>query len=289
MGGEEGHLYYLTEFGALRKKNSESVLEFTQRFNKLYNKIPVEVKPSQPAAKVTFVGAFDHDFTLLLRERRSVDLTKMQDDALEIESNMMASGKLKAKIETGNKENRKFKEQGGSLGSGKSSGDKINEMARVIRELSNKISKMELEKLKRDNFPKKDFRRNPDPQAPQKTIKNEDQKIPTPFKSENFIGEEDLEDFEEFDEDINNIGDDSKSPYLSKQDYERSLNKEIRSEDDVRNDTSKDLAYQGIVDDIIDKLHENYNLRPRNKNLPIAPTKKILPRGETDEVTPKGR
>jgi hypothetical protein len=123
MGGEEGHLYYLTEFRALRKKNSESVLEFTQRFNKLYNKIPVEVKPSQPTTKVTFVGAFDHDFTLLLRERRSIDLMKMQDDALEIESNMMASGKLKAKIETGNKENRKFKEQGGSSGSRKSSGE----------------------------------------------------------------------------------------------------------------------------------------------------------------------
>jgi hypothetical protein len=69
----------------------------------LYNKIPIEVKPSQPATKVTFAGAFDSDFTLLLRERRSLDLTKMQDDALEIESNMMASGKLKSKMETGNK------------------------------------------------------------------------------------------------------------------------------------------------------------------------------------------
>jgi hypothetical protein len=145
MGGEEDHLYYLTEFGALRKKNSESVIEFTQRFNKLYNKISIEVKPSQPAAKVTFTGAFDLDFALLLRERRSIDLTKMQDDALEIESNMMASGKLNAKIKTRNKENRKFKEQGGSSRSGKSSGDKIDEMARVIRELSNKISKMELD------------------------------------------------------------------------------------------------------------------------------------------------
>jgi hypothetical protein len=138
---------------------------------------------------VTFVGAFDPDFALLLRERRSTDLTKMQDDSLEIESNMIASGKSKAKIETGNKENRKFKEQGGSLGSGKSSRDKIDEMARVIREISNKISKLELDKSKRDNFPRKDFRRNPDPQAPQKIKKNEDQKIPTPFKGENFIGE----------------------------------------------------------------------------------------------------
>jgi hypothetical protein len=87
----------------LKNKNSKSVLEVTQRFNKLYNKIPVEVKPSQPATKVTFVGAFDPDFALLLRERRSTDLTKMQDDVLEIESNMMASIKLKAKIETRNK------------------------------------------------------------------------------------------------------------------------------------------------------------------------------------------
>jgi hypothetical protein len=53
--------------------------------------------------KVTFVGAFDPYFALLLRERRSVDITKMQDDALEIESNMMASGKMKAKFEIGNK------------------------------------------------------------------------------------------------------------------------------------------------------------------------------------------
>jgi hypothetical protein len=120
-GERKDHLYYLTEFGALRKKNSESVLEFTQRFNKLYNKIPTEVKPSQPAAKVTFAGAFDPDFALLLRERRSVDLTKMQDDALEIESNMMASGKMKAKFDTGNKEIKRYREQGAPSGSGRSS------------------------------------------------------------------------------------------------------------------------------------------------------------------------
>jgi hypothetical protein len=90
-GERKDHLYYLFEFGALRKKNFESFLEFTQIFNKLYNKIPIEVKPSHLAAKATFTGAFDPDFSLLLRERRLVDLTKMQDDALELESNMMAS------------------------------------------------------------------------------------------------------------------------------------------------------------------------------------------------------
>jgi hypothetical protein len=195
-GERKDHLYYLTEFGALEKKNSESVLEFTQRFNKLYNKIPAEVKPFQPSTKVTYAGAFDPDFALLLRERRSLDLPKMQDDAVEIESNMMASGKIKAKTENVNKENKKFKEQGGPSGSGKSVADKIDEMARVIQQLSKKISKMELEKPRRDNFPRKDFRKNLKPQGPHKTIKNEDQKVQAPFKTENYIGEEDFGEFE---------------------------------------------------------------------------------------------
>jgi hypothetical protein len=71
-GERKDHLYYLTEFGALRKKNSESVLEFTRRFNKLYNKIPAEVKPSQPAAKVTFAGAFDPELCLNI-ERKEIN------------------------------------------------------------------------------------------------------------------------------------------------------------------------------------------------------------------------
>jgi hypothetical protein len=53
-GERKDHLYYLTDFGSLKKIKSETVMEFIQRFNKLYNKIPVEVKPSQPTAKVTF-------------------------------------------------------------------------------------------------------------------------------------------------------------------------------------------------------------------------------------------
>jgi hypothetical protein len=226
-GERKDHLYYLTKFGALKKKNYESVLEFTQRFNKLYNKIPDEVKPSQPSAKVTYARAFDPDFALLLRERRSLDLPKMQDDAVEIESNMMASGKLKAKTENVNKENRKFKEQGGPSG-WKSTGDKIEEMARVIQQLSNKISKMELEKPRRDIFPRKDFRKNLEPQGPHKTIKNEDQKVQAPFKTEDYIGEEDFGVFEQLDEDIECLSDDNRYPYVSRQDYEASLVRESK-------------------------------------------------------------
>jgi hypothetical protein len=55
---------------------------------------------------VTFIRDFEPYFALLLRERIFVDLTRMKDDAIEIESNMMASRKLKSKDETRNKETR---------------------------------------------------------------------------------------------------------------------------------------------------------------------------------------
>jgi hypothetical protein len=171
------------------------VMEFIQRFNKLYNKIPMEVKPSQPAAKVTFARAFEPYFALLLRERRGATLTQMQYDVVEIESNMMASGKLKAKVEMGNRETKRFREQVGPSGSNRSTDDKMDDMARIIKELSNNISRMELDQSKFDPFVKREFRRNPNTQNQQRQIKNEDQKIQTPLKNENFIGGNDLEDF----------------------------------------------------------------------------------------------
>jgi hypothetical protein len=194
-GEKKDHLYYLTEFGALRKKNNESVSDFIKIFNKTYNKIPADVKPSQPAAKVTFAGAFDPDFALLLRERRSRTLYGMQEDAIEIESNMLASGKLKIKAETGARENKRFKEQGGPSGSGKDIQDeKINEMAKLIKDLSNKLSRMEMERVKPEPniINPNQFRRNfnTNPQIQQRPPRNDDQKIQAPFKTENMIDDE---------------------------------------------------------------------------------------------------
>jgi hypothetical protein len=58
---------------------------------------------------------------------------------------MMALGKLKARVETRNRETKRFREQVGPSGSNRSSDDRVDDMARVIKELSNKISRMELE------------------------------------------------------------------------------------------------------------------------------------------------
>jgi hypothetical protein len=63
----------------------------------------------------------------------------------------------------------------------------VDEMANIIKYLSNKISRMEIEKSKLDPYIRNQFRRNPNPQIQQIKTKNEDQKIQAPFKNVNFM------------------------------------------------------------------------------------------------------
>ena len=57
----------------------------------MYKKIPNDIRPTERLAKVTYDNAFDADFCLLLRERRSTTLVDMQDSTLEVESKILAS------------------------------------------------------------------------------------------------------------------------------------------------------------------------------------------------------
>jgi hypothetical protein len=88
-GDKKDFMYYMTEFGSLKRKKGESVSNFSKRFNKMYNRIPTEIKPSEASTKITYSSAFDPDFCLLLRERRAATLAHMQDVAVEVESNML--------------------------------------------------------------------------------------------------------------------------------------------------------------------------------------------------------
>jgi hypothetical protein len=52
-------LYYISKFGNLRRENGELVLDFTKRFNKMFGKIPAEIKPTDASTKITYSSAFD--------------------------------------------------------------------------------------------------------------------------------------------------------------------------------------------------------------------------------------
>jgi hypothetical protein len=67
-------------------------------------------------------------------------------------------------LRTGTKETKRFREQAGTFGSGRSSEEKMDDMAKIIKELSNKISRMELDQDKPDPFSRRYFKRNPNPQ-----------------------------------------------------------------------------------------------------------------------------
>ena len=65
----------------------------------MYNKIPTKINPTYTSAMITYANAFDSDFFLILRERRYASLSLMQDAALEVDSNIMASQKVKGKAD----------------------------------------------------------------------------------------------------------------------------------------------------------------------------------------------
>ena len=94
---KQNPLQLLSQYNSLKKGGFESVHEFSSRFMRVYNSIPEDIKPSTVAAKLHYARAFDNDFAFSLRERKSTTLAAMFTDSLEVEVNMMASGKMKHK------------------------------------------------------------------------------------------------------------------------------------------------------------------------------------------------
>jgi hypothetical protein len=105
-GDRRYYMYYITEFLALKRKNGESISDFTKRFNKMYGRIPDDIKPTKNSAKITYANAFDVEFSHLLRERRSITLLSMQDTTIEVESNILALDKLKTRYDKDKKKQR---------------------------------------------------------------------------------------------------------------------------------------------------------------------------------------
>lgn len=81
----------------MRRKPVEPVAVFIKRFNNIDNMMTLDCKPPVTAAKVRFSKAFDDDFVVMLRERKSETLADMQANAIEVEANKSTSSKLKAK------------------------------------------------------------------------------------------------------------------------------------------------------------------------------------------------
>ena len=143
-GENKDHGYCLTEFNALRKRHNEDVSKFIKIFNKLYTSLPAEMKPHQIVAKVVFVAVFDVDFGFSLKERKSSTLDESQTDALEVETNFASTGNSRGKVDHDSRCRGK-EEVSTSSQDSEAVDHKIEEMSKMIKNLSSKLVKLELE------------------------------------------------------------------------------------------------------------------------------------------------
>jgi hypothetical protein len=141
-GYRRDYLYHITEFGALKRNNGESISDFTKRFNKIYGRIPDEIKPTEASAKITYANSFYVELSLLPRERRSTTLLSMQEEAIEVESNILASDKLKTRSD---KEKKNQREDAPTYSNPTTSDPKLEEMTNTLKDLTFEIAKLKWE------------------------------------------------------------------------------------------------------------------------------------------------
>jgi hypothetical protein len=90
---------------------------------------------------MTYVNSFHPDFCLLLRERRATSLAHMQDEALEVESNILETDKLRGKANRGKGKGRSENLTSSSF----VSPPQTDEMTKLLKSLSARMEKIELE------------------------------------------------------------------------------------------------------------------------------------------------
>jgi hypothetical protein len=201
-GDRKDLLYYITEFGDLKRKQCESIPDFTKRFNQMYGKIPDEIKPSETLAKITFSNAFDAEFSLLLRERRDTTLSLMQYATINVESNILAAKKLKSRSDS----DRKKKKEELPSSSNTTTDSKMDEMDKMLKILTYEMARLKMEQKQPSRLAQEggdknqnQFRRpNNAPQILPRERKNQDdQKVLPPFQNNAVDEEEDEDDIED--------------------------------------------------------------------------------------------
>jgi hypothetical protein len=155
-----------------------------------------------------YADSFDNDFALLLRERRSTNLDAMMSDAIEVEVNMMASGKIKQRFNRGDK-----KPQGDAQPStSRSSDDKFDLMMKTMEKLMERMSMGNRPAAREQHDPQprnQNLRRGQVPQIRQREQREQgDQQTRPPFQN-NYVDE----DFDQMFEDQMHCCDD-KNPHV---------------------------------------------------------------------------
>ena len=106
----------------------------------IYNSIPANIKPLVGSSRLHYADDFESEFSLLLREIKSTNIPTMLKYSLEVEANLMASGKMKQRMEV---DRRKNIEENQSSTSASSSNDAKFEM--VINTMERLMGRLDLD------------------------------------------------------------------------------------------------------------------------------------------------
>ena len=97
-GDTKYYLYYITKFGALKRKLSESMEYFRKYSTRCIAKFLLRLNPHKHIPS-HFSNAFNAYFSLLLRERRVVTLANMQEASMKVDSNLKEANRLRDKLQ----------------------------------------------------------------------------------------------------------------------------------------------------------------------------------------------
>jgi hypothetical protein len=274
-GDKKNPLQLLTQYNNMKKAPEEMVQEFSAHFLKVYNSIPAEVKPPPGVAQLRYTDSFKNDFSLLLRERRSANLDAIMSNVVEVEVNMMASGKIKPRFNRGDK-----RPQGDAqLSTSRSSDDKFNMMMKTMENLMERMSMGNRPVAREQNDPPP---RNPNlwrgqiPQIRQREQKEKrdqgDQQTRPPFQN-NYVDE----DFDQtFDDQIHCCDDQNPRVFLTKSEHDQYMSRNEgfvpEADDDMILKTDDASSWEteefrkGYQNAIM-QFQKKYNLR--SKDVPV--------------------
>jgi hypothetical protein len=222
----------------------------------MYGRIPYEIKPIEASAKITYANAFDAEFSLLLRERRSTTLLSMQEVDINVESNILASDTLKTQSDKDKK-----KQRDDSLASYNSTtyDPKIDEMTKTLKDLTFEIAKMKWESKQQNkafqgagNRNPNQFRRPNDAhQIMQRERRNvDDQRVVPPFQNNHI---------EEMDAD-SDVMDDTFVLFNETNYYTNHLTQQKYEVTQLSNQFDNHIGEEGFIQG---QPHKKYDLRTR--------------------------
>jgi hypothetical protein len=223
----------------------------------MYGRIPDEIKPTKASTNITYANAFDAEFSLLLRERRSTTLLSMQEATIEVESNMLASDRLKTRSD---KEKTKQREDAPTSSNPTTYDPQLEYMTNTLKDLTSKIAKLKWES-KQPNIPfqgagnrnQNQFRRPNDvPQVMQRERRNvNDQRVLPPFQNNQI---------EEMDTD-NDVVDDTIVIFNEIDRYTSHLTQQEYEVAQLSNQFDDQIGEEGVIQG---QTKKKYDLRTRN-------------------------